>query len=187
MDKLWNKVLPDYKGKVGQAVVDLGITHRTHNRASINKGKRVADTSKVVKRAQALALAVRAKVNIIKTGGQSKSTYGAAVDPFTQVEIKSLRIKLLEALWPKQYMACRTTGLLLADQGELEPTLAITKKVLVNWLRHIEGGLPEDTFEMWEQYAVYTGNARGPINYFKREIKDLGWIDNSPTHITDHI
>eukprot|EP00972_Heterocapsa_arctica_P019525 2882867-Heterocapsa_arctica.AAC.1 len=23
----------DYKGKVGQAVVDLGITHRTHNRA----------------------------------------------------------------------------------------------------------------------------------------------------------
>eukprot|EP00972_Heterocapsa_arctica_P095908 14152048-Heterocapsa_arctica.AAC.1 len=35
-------------------------------------------------------------------------------------------------------MACRTTGLLLADQGELEPTLAITKKVMVNWLRQIE-------------------------------------------------
>eukprot|EP00972_Heterocapsa_arctica_P079533 11720834-Heterocapsa_arctica.AAC.1 len=33
--------IPDYKGKVGQAVVDLGITHRTHNRASINKGTRV--------------------------------------------------------------------------------------------------------------------------------------------------
>eukprot|EP00972_Heterocapsa_arctica_P009816 1444507-Heterocapsa_arctica.AAC.1 len=40
---MFRKVVPDYKGKVGQAVVDLGITHRTHNRASLNKGKRVAD------------------------------------------------------------------------------------------------------------------------------------------------
>eukprot|EP00972_Heterocapsa_arctica_P104093 15340419-Heterocapsa_arctica.AAC.1 len=38
---------------------------------------------------------------------------------------------------------------------------------------------------MWEQYAVYTGNARGPINYFRREITDSGWIDNTPTNITD--
>eukprot|EP00972_Heterocapsa_arctica_P062760 9257156-Heterocapsa_arctica.AAC.1 len=57
MDKIWRERFPDYKGKVGQAVVDLGITHRTHNVASLNKGKRVADTNKVVKRAQALALA----------------------------------------------------------------------------------------------------------------------------------
>eukprot|EP00972_Heterocapsa_arctica_P038895 5731412-Heterocapsa_arctica.AAC.1 len=78
--------IPDYKGKVGQVVVDLGITHRTHNRASINKGKRVGDTNKVVKRAQALALVVREKVNIIKTAGQSTATYGAATDPFTQAE-----------------------------------------------------------------------------------------------------
>eukprot|EP00972_Heterocapsa_arctica_P074721 11026307-Heterocapsa_arctica.AAC.1 len=70
MEQLWKKVLPDYKGKVGQAVVDLGITHRTHNRASLNKGKREADTNKVVKRVQAFALAVKEKVNIIKTGGQ---------------------------------------------------------------------------------------------------------------------
>ena len=47
---------PDYKGKIGQAVVDLGITHRTHNRASLNKGKRVADTNRVIKRAKALSL-----------------------------------------------------------------------------------------------------------------------------------
>eukprot|EP00972_Heterocapsa_arctica_P067470 9957604-Heterocapsa_arctica.AAC.1 len=26
MEKLWKKALPDYKGKVGQAAVDLGIT-----------------------------------------------------------------------------------------------------------------------------------------------------------------
>eukprot|EP00972_Heterocapsa_arctica_P050367 7404082-Heterocapsa_arctica.AAC.1 len=61
MEKIWREKLPDYKGEVGQAVVDLGITHRTHNRASLNKGKRLADTNKVVKRAQALALAVREK------------------------------------------------------------------------------------------------------------------------------
>eukprot|EP00972_Heterocapsa_arctica_P013626 2009847-Heterocapsa_arctica.AAC.1 len=77
---MFRESIPDYKGKVGQAVVDLGITHRTHDRASINKGKRVGDTIKVVKRAQALALAVREKVNIIKTSGQSKATYGATTD-----------------------------------------------------------------------------------------------------------
>eukprot|EP00972_Heterocapsa_arctica_P061281 9036221-Heterocapsa_arctica.AAC.1 len=68
--KTFRNLVPDYKGKIGQAVVDLGITHRTHNRASLNKGKRVADTNRVVKRAKALALAVREKVNIIKTAGQ---------------------------------------------------------------------------------------------------------------------
>eukprot|EP00972_Heterocapsa_arctica_P089496 13195348-Heterocapsa_arctica.AAC.1 len=57
IERLWKKIQPDHKGKVGQAVVDLGITHKVHTRASLNRGKRVAYTSKVVKRAQALALA----------------------------------------------------------------------------------------------------------------------------------
>eukprot|EP00972_Heterocapsa_arctica_P041012 6044633-Heterocapsa_arctica.AAC.1 len=63
----------------------------------------MSETNRVVKRTKAIALAVREKVNIIKTAGQSKATYGAATDPFTQ-------------------------GLMLADKGELEPSLAITKK-----------------------------------------------------------
>eukprot|EP00972_Heterocapsa_arctica_P020929 3083483-Heterocapsa_arctica.AAC.1 len=29
---LLRKLIPNYKGKVGQAVVDLGITHRTHTK-----------------------------------------------------------------------------------------------------------------------------------------------------------
>eukprot|EP00972_Heterocapsa_arctica_P040391 5949847-Heterocapsa_arctica.AAC.2 len=61
MEKLWTNIKPNYKGKVGQAVVDLGTTHRIHTRASINKGKKVADTSNVIKITQALALAVREK------------------------------------------------------------------------------------------------------------------------------
>eukprot|EP00972_Heterocapsa_arctica_P027671 4069519-Heterocapsa_arctica.AAC.1 len=70
-------------------------------------------------------------------------------------------------------MACRTTGLLLADKGELEPKIAITKKVLVNWLRQIEGGIPESIAEVWDKYAAYTGNARGPFNYYRIEIRYL--------------
>eukprot|EP00972_Heterocapsa_arctica_P020747 3058091-Heterocapsa_arctica.AAC.1 len=27
---------------------------------------------------------------------------------------------------------------------------------------------------------------RGPVNYFRRVMKDLGWTDCSPTNITDH-
>eukprot|EP00972_Heterocapsa_arctica_P049468 7281297-Heterocapsa_arctica.AAC.1 len=75
---------------------------------------------------------------------------------------------------------------MLADKGELEPSLAITKKVLVNWLRQIEGGISEEIYDRWDEYAVYTGIPRGPINYFRRIMKDIGWIDNTPTNITDH-
>eukprot|EP00972_Heterocapsa_arctica_P105754 15579454-Heterocapsa_arctica.AAC.1 len=32
-ERMFRENIPDCKGKVGQAVVDLGITHRTHNRA----------------------------------------------------------------------------------------------------------------------------------------------------------
>eukprot|EP00972_Heterocapsa_arctica_P090774 13394397-Heterocapsa_arctica.AAC.1 len=64
---------------------------------------------------------------------------------------------------------------MLADKGEFEPTFSITKKVLVNWLRQNEGGILDDIYERWEQYAVYTGIPRRTTNYFRREIKDLGW------------
>eukprot|EP00972_Heterocapsa_arctica_P081593 12027832-Heterocapsa_arctica.AAC.1 len=35
---------PEYKGRVGQAVIDLGITLRSHTDSSLNKQKRVDDT-----------------------------------------------------------------------------------------------------------------------------------------------
>jgi hypothetical protein len=56
----------------------------------------------------------------------------------------------------------------------------------VNWIRQIEGGISDEVADNWEEYAVYTGIPRGPINYFRRVIKDLGWTDNTPTSITDH-
>eukprot|EP00972_Heterocapsa_arctica_P060424 8910570-Heterocapsa_arctica.AAC.1 len=62
----------------------------------------------------------------------------------------------------------------------------MAKKVLVNWLRQIEGGIPDGIAEMLDKYAAYTGNARGPVNYFRREINNLGWVDNTPTNFTDH-
>eukprot|EP00972_Heterocapsa_arctica_P013863 2042797-Heterocapsa_arctica.AAC.1 len=67
---MWYRTSPEYSGRVGQAVLDLGITLRTHTQASLHKEKRVADTVKVVKKVQALALSVTNKVTIIKTAGQ---------------------------------------------------------------------------------------------------------------------
>eukprot|EP00972_Heterocapsa_arctica_P040299 5937242-Heterocapsa_arctica.AAC.1 len=77
-ENAWHRTSPDYKGRVGQAVLDLGITLRTHAQASLNKGKRVGDTGKVIRKVQSLASSVRDKVTIIKTSGQSMATYGAA-------------------------------------------------------------------------------------------------------------
>eukprot|EP00972_Heterocapsa_arctica_P093945 13856059-Heterocapsa_arctica.AAC.1 len=39
----------------------------------------------------------------------------------------------------KKYVACRTVGLLIVDKGEVEPGINVINKVLVNWMRHIEG------------------------------------------------
>eukprot|EP00972_Heterocapsa_arctica_P031556 4647722-Heterocapsa_arctica.AAC.1 len=88
---------------------------------------------------QSLALSVKDEVNIIKTAGQSRATYGAASDPFTQAQINTLREKYTQALWPKKFMACRTTGLMLIDKGAIEPGVNVIKKMMVNWLRQTEG------------------------------------------------
>ena len=109
--------------------MDLGITLRDHNEKSLNKHKRINDTVGVVKKIQSLGLSVRDKVNIIKTAGQSKATYGAAVDPFTVAQINTLRGKCTQALWPKQYVACRATGLLIVDKGEIELGINVMKNI----------------------------------------------------------
>eukprot|EP00972_Heterocapsa_arctica_P046266 6826124-Heterocapsa_arctica.AAC.1 len=72
--------------------------------------------AKVARRTQALALAVRDKVTIIKNASQSKAIYGAAVDPFTQARTNTLRGRFATAFWPKKYVACKVTGLLLVDK-----------------------------------------------------------------------
>eukprot|EP00972_Heterocapsa_arctica_P098953 14602181-Heterocapsa_arctica.AAC.1 len=99
--KLWQHINPGYKGKVGRAVVDLGTTHRTHTKASINKETK----------------------SILSKQGQSRATYGEAVDPFTQSEINILS-RFAESLWPNKFSSCKATGLLLVDKGELEPGVA---------------------------------------------------------------
>eukprot|EP00972_Heterocapsa_arctica_P073377 10837031-Heterocapsa_arctica.AAC.1 len=68
--RIWHQNCPDYKGRVGQAVIDLGITLRTHTEASLNNKKRIDDTIKVVKKIMYLGLSVRDKINIIKAAGQ---------------------------------------------------------------------------------------------------------------------
>eukprot|EP00972_Heterocapsa_arctica_P011883 1740302-Heterocapsa_arctica.AAC.1 len=55
-ERIWHQTCPDYNGRVGQAVIDLGLALRTHNEASLNKKKTVDDTVKVVKKIQSLGL-----------------------------------------------------------------------------------------------------------------------------------
>eukprot|EP00972_Heterocapsa_arctica_P019695 2906296-Heterocapsa_arctica.AAC.1 len=126
-ERVWHQTCPDYKGRVGQAVIDLGITLRTHNEASLNKTKRVDDTVNVVKKIQSLGLSVRDNLNIMKSAGQSRATYGAAADPFTVAQINTLRGKYTQALWPKTYVACRVVGLLLVDEKLSRGSMALRK------------------------------------------------------------
>eukprot|EP00972_Heterocapsa_arctica_P020774 3061156-Heterocapsa_arctica.AAC.1 len=51
-ERIWHQKCPEYKGRVGQAVIDLGITLRTHTEASLNKKKIIDDTIEVVKKIQ---------------------------------------------------------------------------------------------------------------------------------------
>eukprot|EP00972_Heterocapsa_arctica_P012133 1779785-Heterocapsa_arctica.AAC.1 len=43
-ERVWHQHCPEYNGRVGQAVIYLGITLRTHTETSLNKQKRVDDT-----------------------------------------------------------------------------------------------------------------------------------------------
>eukprot|EP00972_Heterocapsa_arctica_P113909 16439718-Heterocapsa_arctica.AAC.1 len=87
--------------------------------------------------------------------------------------MNTLRGRFAIALWPKKFVACKVTCLLLVDKGELGPCISIVKKILVNCLRQTEGGIPQGIDKRREKYAIYTGPARVPINYFRRTIRDL--------------
>eukprot|EP00972_Heterocapsa_arctica_P107999 15906119-Heterocapsa_arctica.AAC.1 len=76
--------------------------------------------------------------------------------------MNTLRGRFATALWPKKYVAWKVTGLLLVDKREVEPGIAIVKKIRVNWLRQMEAGIPQGIEERWGEYAVYTGPSRGP-------------------------
>eukprot|EP00972_Heterocapsa_arctica_P016058 2367082-Heterocapsa_arctica.AAC.1 len=45
-ERIWHQTCPDYKGRVGQAVICLGITLRTHTEASLNTNNIIYDTIK---------------------------------------------------------------------------------------------------------------------------------------------
>ena len=45
-------------------------------------------------------------------------------------------------------------GLLIIDKGEVEPGINVMKKILVNWVRQIEGGIHPDTAEYWEDFNI---------------------------------
>eukprot|EP00972_Heterocapsa_arctica_P103078 15190347-Heterocapsa_arctica.AAC.1 len=49
----------------------------------------------------------------------------------------------------------------------------------------MEGGIPQGTEERWDEYAVYTSPSRGPVNYYRTTIKDLGWQDVGIGSIVD--
>eukprot|EP00972_Heterocapsa_arctica_P098831 14582116-Heterocapsa_arctica.AAC.1 len=102
---MWERINPDYKGAVGAAVVDLGFARRAHMRASPNNDKRVGGANQAAGRTSALPLSLRDKVVILKMAGQSRAIYGAAVDPCTQGQLKSLSGGFATALWPKKYAA----------------------------------------------------------------------------------
>eukprot|EP00972_Heterocapsa_arctica_P069846 10318270-Heterocapsa_arctica.AAC.1 len=93
---------------------------------------------------------------MIKAAGQSRATYGAAVDPFTVAQINTFRGKYTQALWPKKYVARRTVGLLLVDKREIEPGVNVIKTILVNWTRQTEGGLRPSAEEHWDGFKIQT-------------------------------
>ena len=100
---------------------------RTRTEANLNKKRRVDDRIKVARKILSLGSSVRDNINFIKAAGQSRATYGAAVDPFTVAQISALRAKYTQALWPNKYVACRTVGRLIVDKGEVEPGTNVVK------------------------------------------------------------
>eukprot|EP00972_Heterocapsa_arctica_P051847 7627105-Heterocapsa_arctica.AAC.2 len=64
-------------------------------------------------------------------------------------------------------------------------SLELPESRKLNWLRQMEGGIPQGIAERWQEYAVYTGPTRGPVNYYRRKINELGWQDIGIDSIID--
>eukprot|EP00972_Heterocapsa_arctica_P085891 12657498-Heterocapsa_arctica.AAC.1 len=49
----------------------------------------------------------------------------------------------------------------------------------------MEGGIPQGIAEIWKYFAVYLGPTSRPVNYYRRQIRELGWQDVGIDSIID--
>jgi len=92
---------PDYSGRVGKFVKDLGVGFSVVGVRSPDRGDRVDKAVEVCGRIKALTLGPMAKKVIMKAAAQSVSVYGVAVGPLTVSQVGRLWRAYSSAIWPK--------------------------------------------------------------------------------------
>ena len=185
LKKLWKKIEPDYQGSVGSSAKDLGVAIRPPWEASVNRETRIAEAVPVIKRIGILPFAVPDKTTVIKSAGLARTHYGVATDPINIRQYRAIRGVIKGALWGGKTSSSPTTSLLLADKGELEPWTLTVKRTMANWVRQLSAGLPNVVIESWNDLPTGGNRSAGPVDGFKRILKDLGWSTQGPDSIKD--
>ena len=70
--------------------------------------------------------------------------------------------------------------------GELEPWTAVVKKAVKNWRKQLEGLASGRLQEFWDPLGTETGNARGPVNWYRGIFRSIGWQANGIREVVDH-
>ena len=180
--KLWMKIRPDYKGKVDSQAKQLGSTLRGPNKASLTKGPKVAEACKRAKRIGALPTGVVLKGNMLKMASLACCMHGTASDPLTQQQVKDLRTAFSRALWQNKFMASTVTAILIASEGALDPGIAMTKKIVVNWKRQLAGGNLQH-HDIWSTPHSRAYQHLGPIQLYRKTMASLGWVAIDPWNV----
>jgi len=168
------KIIPDYKGKVAAQAKQLGCTLRGPNKSSITKGPQVDEACKRAKKIGALPTGVVIKGNMLKMASLACCMHGTASDPLTQQQAKDLRTAFSRALWQNKFMASTVTAILIASEGALDPGIAMTKKIVVNWKRQLAGGNLQQ-HAIWETPHSKAYQHLGPIQLYRKTMASLGW------------
>ena len=100
--------------------------------------------------------------------------HGTASDPLTQQQVKDLRTAFPRALWQNKFMASTVTAILIASEGALDPGIAMTKKIVVNWKRQLAGGNLQQ-HEIWQTPHSKAYQHLGPIQLYRKTMASLGW------------
>ena len=77
---------------------------------------------------------------MLKAASLACCMHGTASDPLTQGQMKDLRTAFSRSLWENKFMASTITAILVATEGALDPGVAMTKRIIVNWRKQLDAG-----------------------------------------------
>ena len=178
----WQQRFPEYAGAYTTHASDLGVTQRTGKTHGVLRDQRIQHAGLVAGRIDRLPLRRAQKQRISRAVLLAGALYGCEVEPLIAEQIRKLRLHLAKAIWQDRGAHNRTAMLLLEHEGELDPFVAMSKRLVVHWMYQVRtwDGWSPDIRAYLDTLTAGSSYHRGPLQEACALAYRLGWEIREP-------